>query len=167
MEIRVKLGSRVSQLVNMQLVLSVEQFFSVLKSPINRRALSIPGTHACMLSRDQLFVTLWTAACQDPLSMGFSRQEYWSGLLCPFLGDLPDPRIKPTSLASPALADGFFTTLPPGKCSKDLILIVPNLKITRDNQMCPQYISKSPMWLLSLSTRVIIMNSVTDKIHDV
>ena len=74
MEIRVKLGSRVSQLVNMQLVLSVEQFFSVLKSPINRRALSIPGTHACMLSRDQLFVTLWTAACQDPLSMGFSRQ---------------------------------------------------------------------------------------------
>ena len=45
-----------------------------------------------------------------PLSMGFSRQEYWSGLLCPPPGDLPDPGIKPRSLTSPALAGGFFTT---------------------------------------------------------
>ena len=44
------------------------------------------------------------------LSMRFSRQEYWSGLPCPPPGDLPDPGIKPTSLKSPALADGFFTT---------------------------------------------------------
>ena len=70
---------------------------------------------ACLLSRFshvQLFATLWTVALQSPLSMGFSRQEYWSGL--PFLpiGGLPDPEIKP---ASPALADGFFTTEPPGK----------------------------------------------------
>ena len=79
MEIRVKLGSRVSQLLDMLLVLSVEQFFSVLKSPINCRGLSIPGTHACVLSRVQLFWTLWTAVRQAPLSMGFSRQEYWSG----------------------------------------------------------------------------------------
>ena len=42
--------------------------------------------------------------------MGFSRQEYWIGLLCPALGDLPDPGIKPVSLMSPALAGGFFTT---------------------------------------------------------
>ena len=52
--------------------------------------------------------TLWTAACQAPLSMGFSRQEPWSGLPCPPPGDLPDPGIEPESLISPALAGGFF-----------------------------------------------------------
>ena len=62
-----------------------------------------------------LFATLWTVAHQAPLSMGFSRQEYWSGLPFPPPGDLPDPKIKPTSLASPALAGGFFATVPPGK----------------------------------------------------
>ena len=51
-------------------------------------------------------------ACQAPLSMGFSRQEYWSGLPFPSPGDLPNPGIKPRS---PALAGGFFTTEPPGK----------------------------------------------------
>ena len=54
--------------------------------------------------------TLWTAACQAPLSMGFSKQEYWSGLKCPHPGDLPNPGIKPTSLMSPALVGGFFIT---------------------------------------------------------
>ena len=49
------------------------------------------------LSRVQLFVTPWTVACQAPLSMGFSRQEYWSGLPCPPPGDLPDPWIEPGS----------------------------------------------------------------------
>ena len=58
----------------------------------------------------QLFVTHWTAACQAPLSMGFSRQEYWSGLPCPPPGDIPDPVIEPTSLMSPALVGRFFTT---------------------------------------------------------
>ena len=57
----------------------------------------------------QLFATLWTAALQAPLSMGFSRQAYWSGLPFPSPGDLPDPGIKPTSLISPALAGGFFS----------------------------------------------------------
>ena len=47
---------------------------------------------------------------QATLSMGFSRQEYWSGLPCPSLGDLRNPGIEPTSLLSPALAGGFFTT---------------------------------------------------------
>ena len=51
-----------------------------------------------------------TVARQAPLSMGFSRQEYWSGLLFPPPGNLPDPGIEPGSLRSPALADGFFTT---------------------------------------------------------
>ena len=55
-----------------------------------------------------LFVTLWIIACQAPLSIGFSRQEYWAGL--PFLppGVLPNPGIKPVSLKSPALVGGFF-----------------------------------------------------------
>ena len=51
------------------------------------------------LSCVQLFVTPWTIACQAPLAMGFPRQEYWSGLPFPSLGDLPDPGIKPTSPA--------------------------------------------------------------------
>ena len=63
----------------------------------------------------QLFATLWTVALQSPLSMEFSRQEYWSGLAFPIPGDLPNPRIEPASLVSPALAGRFFTTLPPGK----------------------------------------------------
>ena len=55
-------------------------------------------------------VTPWTAAHQAPLSMGLSRQDYWSGLTFPTPGDLSNPGIKPRSFASPALADGFFTT---------------------------------------------------------
>ena len=58
------------------------------------------------------FVTPWTAARQTPLSMGFPKQEYWSGLPFPSPGDLPDPGIEPRS---PAWAGGFFTTEPPGK----------------------------------------------------
>ena len=54
-------------------------------------------------------VTLWTVACQAPPSMGFPRQEYWSGLPFPSPGDLPDPGIQPISLKSPSLASQFFT----------------------------------------------------------
>ena len=54
-------------------------------------------------------VTTWTVACQARLSMGFPRQEYWSGLPFPSPGDLPNPRIKPRS---PALADRFFIPEP-------------------------------------------------------
>ena len=61
-------------------------------------------------SHVQLFTTAWTVACQVPLSMEFSRQEYWSGLPCLSPGDLPDPGIEPTSLMFPALAGRFFTT---------------------------------------------------------
>ena len=61
-------------------------------------------------SRVQLVATLWTVDHQAPLSMGFSRQEYWSGLPCPPPGDPPNPGIEPWSLMSPALAGGFFTT---------------------------------------------------------
>ena len=58
----------------------------------------------------QSCLTPWTAACQAPLSMGFSRQEYWRELPFPPPGDLPNPGIEPVSLVSPALAGGFFTT---------------------------------------------------------
>ena len=73
----------------------------------------LPGVQSpcvCMLSHVQLFKTSQTVTCQAPLSIEFSRQEYWSGLTFPSLGDLPDPGIKSTSLVSPALAGRFFTT---------------------------------------------------------
>ena len=70
----------------------------------------------CVCARDkslQSCLTLcdpWTVACQAPLFMGFSRQEYWSGLPFTSPEDLPDPGIKLVSLVSPALAGRFFTT---------------------------------------------------------
>ena len=64
-------------------------------------------------SRVRLCVTPWTAALQAPLSMEFSRQEYWSGLLFPTPEDLLDPGMEPVSPGSPTLADRFFTTEPP------------------------------------------------------
>ena len=66
--------------------------------------------HMCTLSHVSLFMTPWTIVSQAPLSMGFSRQEYWSGLPFSPPGDRPNPGIKPMSLLSPALAGGFFTT---------------------------------------------------------
>ena len=67
------------------------------------------------LSHVQLFLTPWAVACQAPLSIGFSRQEYCSVLPFPASRDLPDPGIEPTSLVSPALAGRFFIIVPPGK----------------------------------------------------
>ena len=64
----------------------------------------------CVLNRARLFATLWTVAQKAPLSMGFFRQEYCSGLPFPPPGDLPHLGIERTSLASPALAGEFFTT---------------------------------------------------------
>ena len=71
----------------------------------------------CVCVRAQSCPTLCNSMqpCQAPLSMKFPRQEYWSGLPFPLPGDLPDPKIKPTSLA---LAGGFFTAEPPGKPQK-------------------------------------------------
>ena len=82
----------------------------------------------CMKVKSESEVTQSCPTLRDPmdcspqasLSMGFSRQEYWSGLPFPFPGDLPDPGIDPTSPASPVLAGRFFTTEPrgstPGLC---------------------------------------------------
>jgi len=81
-----------------------------------------------LLSHVQLFATPWTVAYQASLSMGFSRQEYWSGLPFPPPGDLPNPGIKPMSPeppAFPALTGRFFTTKSPRK--------PPNLTISSGN----------------------------------
>ena len=72
----------------------------------------------CMLSRASVvsnFATLWSIACQAPLSMGFFRQEYWSGLPCSPPGDLPNPGIEPASLMSPALQADSLPDEPSGK----------------------------------------------------
>ena len=74
---------------------------------------------ACVLScfsHVRLFGALWTVACQAPLSMGFSRQEYWSELPFPPPGCFPDSRIEPVP---PELAGDFFTTEPPGKSHRN------------------------------------------------
>ena len=68
-------------------------------------------------SHVRLFASLWTVISQAPLSTGFSRQEYWSGLPFPTPRDLPDPGIEPKSLSSSTLAGRFFATEPCGKPS--------------------------------------------------
>ena len=95
-------------------------------------------------------VNLWTVVCQDPLSMGFSRQEYWSGLPSPPLGDSPNPGIKPSSHKSPALAGGFFTTsttwkVPPPQAPRTFIS---NCKIINSIEMI---ISTSKLPLLQVN----------------
>ena len=75
----------------------------------------IPRVRVCLcvlscFTHVGLFGTLWTVVCQAPLSMGFSRQEYWSGVPCPPPGDLPNSGIELVSLTCPELASRFFTT---------------------------------------------------------
>ena len=73
------------------------------------------------------FVTPWTTALQAPLSMGFPKQEYWSGLPLPFPGDLPDPGVKPASPESPALQAGSLPTQPlvvSGLTDRDYKLVI-------------------------------------------
>ena len=78
------------------------------------------GSDVKLLSRVQLFATLWTVVCQAPPSMEFSRQGYWSGLPFPSPGDLPDPRIEPRS---PALQADSLPSEPPGKFSSLGVLL--------------------------------------------
>ena len=83
-----------------------------LYTQFDTRARNFSGSEVKSLSCVQLFATPWTVAHQAPLSMRFSRQDYWNGLTFSSAGDLPDSGIEP---ASSALAAGFFTTGPPGK----------------------------------------------------
>ena len=71
------------------------------------------GLGAQLLTCVRLFVTPWTAAHQAPLSVGFSRQEYWSGLPFPSSRDLPHPGMKPAFFKSSALAGALFIPKPP------------------------------------------------------
>ena len=81
----------------------------------------------CVLSCVRFFVTLGAVARQSPLSMGFSGQEYWSGLLFPSPGDLPNPGIEPRSPESPTLQADSFTTepswKPPIRIQKELLQV--------------------------------------------
>ena len=127
---------------NLWLIISTFNMYYLVSSP--RAALwcaeelvlfeiIIRNIHACyshvmcvcaqLLSGVWLFTTPWTVTRQTPLSMGFPWQEYWSGLPCPPPGNLPNPGIKPTSLASPILTGGFFASKPPGKSISILYLI--------------------------------------------
>ena len=85
-----------------------------------------------LLRHVRLFATPWTAARQAPLSMGFSRQEYRSGLPCPPPGDPPKPGIVPLSLMPPVLAGGFLTTEPPGKLSTSITKLVKSIQYRFD-----------------------------------
>ena len=78
-------------------------------------------------SHVQLFATLWSVAHQAPLSIGFSRQEYWNGFPCPPSGDLPDPGIKPESLMSPTLVGRFFTTSATWEAQLDTVIVPKDL----------------------------------------
>ena len=81
----------------------------------------------CVLSHSvasDSLATPWTVACQAPLSMGFPRQEYWTGLPSPSPEDFPHLGIK---LTSPALAGGFLTTEPPGKLIINCVYIMSNI----------------------------------------
>ena len=83
------------------------------RKPLHQLYRSLASPRACLLSRFnhvRLSASPWTVARQGPLSMGFSRQEHWSGLLCPPPGKLPNPGVEPSSLMSPALVGRFFTT---------------------------------------------------------
>ena len=86
--------------------------FITVYTPIGNVLLTLLLSHfSCV----QLYATLWTIACQAPLSMESSRQEYQSRLPFPPPGDLPDPGTESVSLAFPELAGRFFTTVPHGK----------------------------------------------------
>ena len=90
------------------------------------------------LSRVRLFVTPWTVAYQTPPSMGFSRQEYWSGLPFPSPGDLPDPGIEPRS---PALQADPLTSEPP-----DLPIVIFKPCQWSVGALCPEYRHEVPCW---------------------
>ena len=93
----------------MELSVFQVQLFKLSKNEEKRWMKFVSLKVLSRFSHIQFFVTLWTAACQASLSVGFSRQENWNGLPWPSPGDFPDPEMEPESM-SPALAGGFFAT---------------------------------------------------------
>ena len=122
-------------------------------------------------------------ACQAALSMGFSRQEYWSVLLCPPPGDLPDPEIKPGSLMSPALAGRFFTisiTQVPSVMHHNLLIfwsVSPQDPIVLDGWDSLQHLVQDMLqWSISINTdwmsewvneEILLLTLLLTKIEDV
>ena len=106
----------------------------------------------CVLSHVQLFLTPWTVAHLAPLSMGFSRQEYWSRFPFPPPGDLPDPGIEPASLASPALTGRFLTTSTTWEAQVEVLLRKKNsaTRLNLDLQLQHQLFPESPVCQLAL-----------------
>ena len=100
------------------------------------------------------FASPWTETHQTSLSMGFSRQEYWSGLPFPLLGDLPNLGLEPTSPGSPALAGRFFTTEPSGKPwpPKPLLLTIA-FTASRLRGKKPSEVAAMPETIWDVSTR--------------
>ena len=97
---------------------SLQKEFSMSHATsVTRRKKLTRACLSCACCHVRLFAIPWTVALQAPLSMGFSRQDYWSGLPFASPGDLPDPGIKPKPSA---VAAGFFTTEPPGKSSSQI-----------------------------------------------
>ena len=95
--------------------------------PTSTRPSLCLGLSSCQsLSRVRLFATSWTVALQAPLSMEFSRQEYWNVLSCPPLGDLPNPEIKPRT---PALQADSLPSEPPGKLELDHRLFLESISL--------------------------------------
>ena len=104
-----------------------------------------------LLSCVQLFETRWTVTHQAPLSLGFSRQEYLSGLPCPPPGDIPHPGIKPASLGSPALAGRFFTAEPPGDSKTSVPIIYSIKELAQTPLLCKVTSASLPsQWPLSV-----------------
>ena len=104
--------------------------------------------HAQLLQSCSTLWDLWTVACQAPLSMGFFWQEYWSGLPFPSLVYLPNPGIKRTSLLSPTLAGGFFTTSTTWEVRKPIMVqyYIIDRSITYGTQVTSSDLQK--IWLL-------------------
>ena len=110
------------------------------------------GDHSCHV---WLFATPWTVALQAPLSVGFSREEYWSGVPFPSPGDLPNPGTEPASLTSPALAGRFFTTSTTWE----------GLAVSQDCPMSPPLGIHTPVWSPPTHTRVDLSLPKHDKPH--
>jgi len=98
--------------MHLNLLIKTYLYISYFQKDVRQLTVKDTSEEVKLLSRVQLFATPWTVAYQAPLSMGFSRQECWSGLPFPSPGDLPNPGIEPGSLA---LRADTLPSEPPGK----------------------------------------------------
>ena len=121
----------------------------VLEHNLDMQTFNINSVCTCVLSHFspvQLFATLWTVAHQVPLSMEFSRQEYWRRLSCPPPGDHPDPGIELVSPAAPALQEDFLLLSHQGSpivISSTFCCSCQSFPISREQNLTPLCVSKS------------------------